>query len=541
MKRISKRFCVILVCMLLLACNALPVIAAPPAAPTDLYLSSPATTIAGLMWTNVANETGYYLYRKGPGESVFTLIHSTSADVCNYIDGPLTPGSTYYYYVSAVNADGSSDSVAIPVVTPAAAVPAAPTNLHTTAVLSSSVALAWTDVATNETRYFVERRASAEVSWTEIHSALADLNNYTDTTVNPSTTYYYRIYCTNTSGYSDNSNEIMVAVPAASSGIPPAPTNLHTTAVSATAVSLAWTNNATDATFYYVARRRSTETGSTPLTSLAASAISYTDSTVVPGTTYYYEVYCANTAGTSYATPELMVEVPALTPPAAPTSLHLVSSTSTEAVIGWTDNASDESMYVIERKGPGATSFSFLASGAVDLEQYTDSAATPGDVYIYRVYCSNTAGMSGYSNELNVTIPDIGTPPVYVSTVVSYYLNSSTFYVNGSARTMDVAPLATEGRILLPMRFVVEPLGGTAVWDGKATVNFNGHTIILWLNNNTALVDGVSKMIDDTNPAVTPLAVDGRILLPLRFIGESTGCTADWYGATSEARVVYTP
>ena len=95
---------------------------------------------------------------------------------------------------------------------------------------------------------------------------------------------------------------------------------------------------------------------------------------------------------------------------------------------------------------------------------------------------------------------------------------------------------------MLPIRYVVEPLGGTAAWDPidkKATINCNGHVLILWLNSNSASVDGASKLIDDTNLAVVPLAANNRILMPLRFVGENLDCGVEWNGGTSEAVITY--
>lgn len=97
---------------------------------------------------------------------------------------------------------------------------------------------------------------------------------------------------------------------------------------------------------------------------------------------------------------------------------------------------------------------------------------------------------------------------------------------------MDVAPIIYEDRTLLPIRYVVEPLGGTALWnqaEQKATVTLGKTTVELWLGKSTATVNGVEKMIDPLNSKVVPILIEpGRVMLPLRFIAESLGCTVDW-------------
>jgi probable HAF family extracellular repeat protein len=84
--------------------------------------------------------------------------------------------------------------------------PAAPTGLSATGTSSSSIRLSWTDRATNETGYRVERRtgtnAFAQVTWTG-----ADATSFVDNTLLvPGTTYDYRVYAFNVAGSSTYSN-----------------------------------------------------------------------------------------------------------------------------------------------------------------------------------------------------------------------------------------------------------------------------------------------------------------------------------------------
>jgi outer membrane protein TolC len=51
------------------------------------------------------------------------------------------------------------------------------------------------------------------------------------------------------------------------------------------------------------------------------------------------------------------------------------------------------------------------------------------------------------------------------STKVVFTIGSTTYTVNGAAKTMDVAPEITNGRTMLPARYAAEGLGYTAGWD----------------------------------------------------------------------------
>ena len=108
-------------------------------------------------------------------------------------------------------------------------------------------------------------------------------------------------------------------------------------------------------------------------------------------------------------------------------------------------------------------------------------------------------------------------------------------------RTMDVAPILSGNRTFLPIRFVLEPMGGTITWDQtekKVTIKNESTTIELWIGSNMAKVNGVSKMIDPDNTDVVALLVKpGRTMLPVRFISESLGCKVSWDQATQQVTV----
>ncbi|WP_165358933.1 fibronectin type III domain-containing protein [Spirosoma sordidisoli] len=63
---------------------------------------------------------------------------------------------------------------------------------------SSSVQLVWQDNATNEMGYFIERSVSPTTSFVPIGGVAPDGTTFTDATIAPQTTYYYRIRPSNT-------------------------------------------------------------------------------------------------------------------------------------------------------------------------------------------------------------------------------------------------------------------------------------------------------------------------------------------------------
>ena len=80
-------------------------IAVPPA--TDVTAVAALDTIT-LSWSDVADETGYRVERSLDGASDWIEIATTGQDVTTYVNGTLSPGTTYYYRIVATNAGGDS-------------------------------------------------------------------------------------------------------------------------------------------------------------------------------------------------------------------------------------------------------------------------------------------------------------------------------------------------------------------------------------------------------------------------------------------------
>jgi hypothetical protein len=71
-------------------------------------------------------------------------------------------------------------------------VPEAPTDLTATAISSSEINLAWTDNATDEDGYKIERSLDG-TAFTQIDTVAADSTSYPDVGLSSSTEYWYRV------------------------------------------------------------------------------------------------------------------------------------------------------------------------------------------------------------------------------------------------------------------------------------------------------------------------------------------------------------
>jgi sugar lactone lactonase YvrE len=127
-------------------------------------------------------------------------------------------------------------------------------------------------------------------------------------------------------------------------------------------------------------------------------------------------------------------------------------------------------------------------------------------------------------------------------TVLVLRIGSPTMKAGSSSVVLDAPPVIVEGRTLVPIRAVVESLGGTVAWDAASqtvTISLDGTELKLFIGKSSALVNGTSTPIDSTNPNVVPQILNSRTMLPLRFVAESLGADIQWEGSTQTITVTY--
>ena len=155
---------------------------------------------------------------------------------------------------------------------------------------------------------------------------------------------------------------------------------------------------------------------------------------------------------------------------------------------------------------------------------------------ILTVIPPGSAGSAGSASGTTATTGVSG------SIVIVYKLDQTFYTANGVKVEMDSAPMLIDGRTYLPVRFITDPLGAYVEWDNderKVTINLSGRTVELWVDNPSAKIDGVVWPIDPNNPGVTPIIINDRVYLPIRFVAEAFQCQVDWNGETSEIIVTY--
>jgi len=120
-------------------------------------------------------------------------------------------------------------------------------------------------------------------------------------------------------------------------------------------------------------------------------------------------------------------------------------------------------------------------------------------------------------------------------------LDDPAMSVNGVKQEIDpgrgTAPLVRNGRTMVPIRAIIESMGGTVDWDDetqKISLAACGHAVEMWLNKKDLVADGQEKEMD-----VAPVEINGRTMVPVRFAAENAGCAVDWINSTSEIVIVF--
>lgn len=99
------------------------------------------------------------------------------------------------------------------------------------------------------------------------------------------------------------------------------------------------------------------------------------------------------------------------------------------------------------------------------------------------------------------------------------------------------APFISNGRTMVPVRFITETFGAKVVWDATTqsiTITVNDTSISMQVGNPVVIVNGKEVKLD-----APPVIRKGRTFVPLRFIMEVFGAKVDYESATRKITILY--
>lgn len=362
-----------------------------------------------LSWNDPGNDEKGFSIERRINDGQYVEIMRLALNINALRDANLTPGNRYRYRIRAfVGTEYSaySNSQEITLALPQTA-PAAPSALAGSST-ESQISLTWQDNSNNETAFIIERR-SGTAAFAQIASLPANSTAYVNQLVSANTVYDYRVSAMNANGSSAS--------------------------VSISGLQL---------------KTATTCDNTTPTTSsepqyVAGTTYQFGDKVLNQGNIYQCIVggWCSSNASTYYAPGTGLAWQDAwklvgaagsssgtgscTTPtiPAAASNLNAVLSSDQKSIaLSWTDNAKDESGYVLQRKvNTGSwVNLQELAAGATT---YRDSAISMGSTYQYRVAAFNSAGSSAYVQSTSLLVEQKETIPATPTNMLATPMVSS--------------------------------------------------------------------------------------------------------------------
>ena len=331
---------------------------------------------------------------------------------------------SFFVAVTVTSSTGLSDTQSIPVDVLMA--PATPAGFTTTLVSDSQVGLAWTADTTDLASFQIEQSNDGGGTWSLPVTVAVDQGDVTmPGPFDPTANYVFQIQAVNSAGAVSSPAVVdVVASPSA-------------TASSDTEVNLSWhtlPSNVTSRTL-----ERSDDYGATwndvgiSGATTTGNVVTFTDTSLVGGSSYQYQLVATLGDGTTAASPITTVA----TLPSAPSSLTATYVSGSEVEVDWESNSPTASGYQIEGK---LNSGSFTVVGTADSGATSFIAVGPftsGDTWQFKVEALDANANPGpLSSAASVTIPgSLPAQPTSVTATVdsSYQVTLSWGSVSGAS------------------------------------------------------------------------------------------------------------
>jgi len=265
-------------------------------APTNLRAvaveGSSGNPIVTLTWTPVPSATYYTIYQTTDSTwTDYVIIENNLATTTRtypyYTSDPqLLKNTTYYYKVGAKKPSTNSPVgklASVSVYTGFSGI----TGISAVSLSSSSIKVTW-NAKEDASKYRIYRGInSSSTSMEPIAYVDAPATEYIDTSLNPSTYYYYRIAIIDSE---EHEGQLSGNYVSASTQSAPTVASISTSVLSESSIKVTW-SVFTGASKYRV--YRGTSSSSTEMEAVAyvdAPATEYTDTSLSPSTTYYYRI-----------------------------------------------------------------------------------------------------------------------------------------------------------------------------------------------------------------------------------------------------------
>jgi lysophospholipase L1-like esterase len=335
---------------------------APPNTPSALNAVAASGTSINLTWQdNSTNEDGFEIYHSATSGSGFTLLTTTGANVTSYTHTDLTPSSTHYYQVRAINGQGNSEFTS---------------EASATTQAGSGTSIVRSDGCGTVTG----RGGSPGTEWPD--KAFDNLTSTKWFNYNTSGVIWIQYQFCNGASYAINSYSLTSANDS--------PLRDPKT------VNLYGSNNGVDYTLL------DTRTNIVFTARFQTQTFSFTNSTAYQ---YYRFDMTANTGndGLQLAEIELIETGVVSGAPNPPSLLNAVAASTTSIGLTWQDNSNNETGFEIYHSLTSGSGFTLLTTTGADATAYTHTGLTASSTHYYQIRAINGQGNSAFTSEASAT------------------------------------------------------------------------------------------------------------------------------------------
>ena len=365
---------------------------------------------------------GYVVDRSPDGKASWSLQDTVEARPRFYADRTVEVNTTYFYRVSAYNADTVGEFSNVDSATTEGDPPGPPTALVATARDTSRIGLSWAppedDGGSSVTGYRIEFSLGGS-AWTDaVADTESDDTTYAHSGLPWGTTHHYRVSAINDFGEGEPSDVDF----ATTFDVPDPPPGLTATAIGQTQINLGWPevadNGGSPVDGYRIeVSDNAGASWTVEVDDTRSTSRTYPHTGLTAGETWHYRVSAKNRWG--YSEPS---DTAAATTdprePGPPLDLRATADGQTRIDLEWEppedDGGDDVTGYMIQYSENAGDDWSTLvANTGSTRESHADTGLDPGTRRHYRVAAINSVGAGDYSPEANATtdptVPDAPT------------------------------------------------------------------------------------------------------------------------------------
>lgn len=119
-------------------------------------------------------------------------------------------------------------------------------------------------------------------------------------------------------------------------------------------------------------------------------------------------------------------------------------------------------------------------------------------------------------------------------------INNPVMTANGIYQNIDslgTAPVIINERAVLPIRAIVETMGGSVGWNNDTrtvSLKYKNTNMEMTIDSTTMKVNGKDVKMD-----VAPMIINERTMLPIRYITENLGGKVEWFDTIQAVAITY--